>query len=85
MNGEDEGKGKGEEKEGWWVAEAWSPRSGQGRGVHESRLWSPRGVHVASTWQEGLIRRAERQGDQKMRIAWEEGMRSAGRLGKERL
>jgi hypothetical protein len=71
----------------WWVQEAWTPRSGQGRGVHESRIWSPMGVHVASTWQEGLVRRAERVGEEKQRLLWEEGMRRMGRLdrlGKEK-
>jgi acyl-CoA thioesterase len=73
----DGGKGMGE----WWIQEAWTPRSGQGRGMHESRMWSPKGVHVASTWQEGLVRKAEREEDEKQRLLWEEGMRRTGRLG----
>lgn len=77
-------KGEGEEGWGeeWWVQEAWTPRSGQGRGMHESRLWSPGGIHVASTWQEGLVRKADRAEDEKQRLLWEEGMRSSMRLGR---
>lgn len=52
----DEGAGK---LGRWWVQEAWTPRSAQGRGVHESWIWSPDGTHVASTWQEGLVRQSE--------------------------
>jgi len=37
-----------EDEREWWISEAWTPRSGQGRGMHESRIWSPSGVHVAS-------------------------------------
>ncbi|KAE9372363.1 Thioesterase/thiol ester dehydrase-isomerase [Stipitochalara longipes BDJ] len=69
------------EKEEWWVQEAWTPRSGQGRGMHESKIWSPSGIHVASTWQEGLVRKADRIEDEKQRLMWEEGMRIGGRLG----
>jgi len=50
---------EGEDGRGWWVQEAWSPRSGGGRGLHESRIWSPGGVHVATTWQDGLVKKAE--------------------------
>jgi len=42
-------RGDGEDE--WWIQEAWTPRSGQGRGMHESWIWSPKGVHVATTWQ----------------------------------
>lgn len=76
---------QGHDEEGgklnWWVQEAWTPRSGQGRGMHESWIWSPSGRHVATTWQEGLIRRAEREEGEKQRLMWEEGMRKNGRLG----
>lgn len=63
----------------WWIQEYWTPRSGQGRGVHESRIWDVRGKHVASTWQEGMVRRAEHREQQKNRLFWEEGMRRMGR------
>ncbi len=49
--------------------------------MHESWMWSPEGVHVASTWQEGLVRKADRKEDEKQRLLWEEGMRQTGRLG----
>jgi hypothetical protein len=49
--------------------------------MHESRIWSPSGVHVASTWQEGLVRKAEKVEDEKQRLLWEEGMKRLGRLG----
>jgi acyl-CoA thioesterase len=79
---------KGENEEGgnseWYIQEAWTPRSGQGRGMHESRIWSPSGKHVASTWQEGLVRRAERVEDEKQRLMWEEGMKKNGRLPQEK-
>ena len=45
----------GEDGEGWWVQEVWFPRAGAGRGIVESKMWSPRGVHVATEYQDGLI------------------------------
>jgi acyl-CoA thioesterase len=72
---------RGDGKDEWWIQEAWTPRSGQGRGLHESWIWSPEGVHVATTWQEGLVRKADRKEDEKQRLLWEEGMRKTGRLG----
>ena len=41
----------------WFCQEAWTGRSGGGRGMHESRIWSPGGVLVATTLQEGVVRR----------------------------
>jgi hypothetical protein len=65
----------------WWCQESRTPRSGDGRGMHESRLWDPSGeVHIASSWQDGLVRKAEREEDQKQRLLWFEGMRKAGKL-----
>lgn len=40
----------------WFVQEAWTPRSGENRGVHESWLWSPCGTLLASTLQDSLLR-----------------------------
>ena len=48
------------EEEGWWVQELWFPRTGRGRGIVESKIWSPRGVHVATEYQDGMIRGYER-------------------------
>ncbi|KAI9827741.1 MAG: hypothetical protein M1832_004230 [Thelocarpon impressellum] len=40
----------------WFCQEAWTSRSAAGRALHESKIWDGRGRHVASTWQDGLIR-----------------------------
>jgi acyl-CoA thioesterase II len=67
----------------WWLQEAWTPRSGHGRGMHESRIWDKRGKLVASTWQDGLVRKAEREEDQRQRLLWFEGMRKMGKYSGE--
>ncbi|KAK4131541.1 Thioesterase/thiol ester dehydrase-isomerase [Trichocladium antarcticum] len=43
------------DEDGWWVQEAWFPRTAAGRGIVESKIWSPAGVHVATEYQDGLI------------------------------
>jgi len=43
----------------WWIQEATFPRAGAGRGIVMSRIWSPDGVHVATEYQDGLIRAFE--------------------------
>lgn len=40
---------------GWWLQEVCWPRVSAGRGMMESRIWSPEGVHVASGYQDGII------------------------------
>jgi len=79
-------------KEGeWWVQEAWTPRSGSGRAVHESWIWKlgedeqgqRRDVHIASSWQEGLVRYSEVKSEQKQRLLWFEGMRRMGMVGED--
>lgn len=40
----------------WWVQESTFPRAGAGRGVIMSKIWSPGGVHVATEYQDGLVR-----------------------------
>jgi hypothetical protein len=41
----------------WFMQESWTTRVAGGRGLHTSRLWDPeRGVHLATTIQDGLIR-----------------------------
>lgn len=40
----------------WWVQESTFPRAGAGRGVIMSKIWSPRGLHVATEYQDGLVR-----------------------------
>jgi hypothetical protein len=56
-DGEDGTRGevKGEGKEGWFCQEAWTSRSGGGRGTHESRIWDWRARHIVSSWQDGLV------------------------------
>ena len=46
----------------WFMQEAWTPRSGDNRVVHESRLWSPDGTLLATTLQDGQFRLQEREG-----------------------
>lgn len=45
-----------EGKQQWFIQEAWVSRVREGRGVHNSRIWSEDGVHIATTLQDGLIR-----------------------------
>jgi acyl-CoA thioesterase len=40
--------------DGWWIQEVCWPRTGAGRGLLESRIWSPEGKHVASGYQDGM-------------------------------
>lgn len=40
----------------WYCKEDWTTRAGGGRGIHNSRLVGPGGIHVASSWQEGMVR-----------------------------
>lgn len=41
----------------WWIQEASFPRLEAGRGIVESKIWSPTGVHVATEYQDGIIQR----------------------------
>jgi acyl-CoA thioesterase len=40
--------------DGWWIQEVYWPRVSAGRGLMESRIWSPEGKHVASGYQDGV-------------------------------
>lgn len=64
----------------WWCQDYWTPRSGGGRGMVESRMWNKRGLHVASSWQDGLVRKAEKEVDQKQRLHWYEAMERTGKI-----
>ncbi len=44
------------DEERWFCQEAWTPRSGGGRGMHESKIWNEEGLHIATSWQEGLVK-----------------------------
>lgn len=46
--------------DGWWLQEVYWPRVSAGRGLMESRIWSPDGVHVASGYQDGIVLPARR-------------------------
>ena len=52
---EDEDEDGGSRKR-WFVQEAWIPRSADNRGMHESRIWDEKGLLIASTWQDGMVR-----------------------------
>ncbi|GAW26940.1 putative acyl- thioesterase II [Rosellinia necatrix] len=41
----------------WWLQETSFPRVHAGRGIVYCKIWSPRGVHVATEYQDGIIRR----------------------------
>ena len=53
--------GEGED-DVWWVQELCFPRAGAGRGIVMNKIWSPGGVHVATQYQDGLVRSSERNG-----------------------
>ncbi|KAH9897273.1 acyl-thioesterase [Xylariomycetidae sp. FL2044] len=40
----------------WWIQEATFPRVEAERGVLLSKIWSPQGLHVATEYQDGLVR-----------------------------
>ena len=48
--------GPAEREDVWWIQEMFFPRAAAGRGIIESKIWSPQGVHVATEYQDGLIR-----------------------------
>lgn len=41
--------------DGWWIQEVGWPRTSAGRGMMESKIWSPEGKHVASGYQDGIV------------------------------
>jgi acyl-CoA thioesterase len=47
----------------WWIQEACFPRVEAGRGIIMCKIWSPAGVHVATEYQDGIIRRASQPGE----------------------
>ncbi|KAI1360858.1 thioesterase-like superfamily-domain-containing protein [Xylaria arbuscula] len=61
----------------WWVQEACFPRVQAGRGIIHSKIWSPRGVHVATMYQDGILRWKPKDYDEKTRAV---NSRGAGRL-----
>ncbi|KAK7995396.1 hypothetical protein PG990_014169 [Apiospora arundinis] len=45
-----------EEEDEWWIQEATFPRVEANRCVVMSKIWSPRGKHVATEYQDGIIK-----------------------------
>lgn len=45
--------------DGWWVQEALFSKSDAARGLLHSKIWSPAGVHVATCYQDGLMRQRQ--------------------------
>ncbi|KAI9810307.1 MAG: hypothetical protein M1827_006357 [Pycnora praestabilis] len=60
-NEKEETKRQGEPRRLWFCQESRTSRSGNGRGLHESKIWDQCGRHVVSTWQDGLLRLGEGQ------------------------
>ncbi|KAI0482163.1 Thioesterase/thiol ester dehydrase-isomerase [Xylariaceae sp. FL0804] len=63
--GEEEEEEAEVERDCWWLQETAFPRIAVGRGVVMTKIWSPRGVHVATMYQDGIVRRRRRPGDDK--------------------
>ncbi|KAI0867241.1 Thioesterase/thiol ester dehydrase-isomerase [Hypoxylon argillaceum] len=63
VNAEDAVMAYAEDDRQWWVQEHCFPRVEAGRGIVHCKIWSPEGVHVATEYQDGIIRRKPRAGD----------------------
>ena len=48
--------GAEDERTRWFVKEDWTSRYSGGRGLFQSRVWSPEGRHVMSITQDGMVR-----------------------------
>ncbi|KAI1659831.1 Thioesterase/thiol ester dehydrase-isomerase [Daldinia decipiens] len=66
VNPEDAVMSYGEDE--WWIQEACFPRLEAGRGVIMSKIWSPKGVHVATEYQDGLCQRQWKPGERKGKL-----------------
>lgn len=51
--------GEGDEEGIWWVQEYSFPRTARGRGIVVNKIWSPQGVHVATEYQDGVVRSSD--------------------------
>lgn len=47
----------------WWIEEVSFPRLEAGRGIVMSKVWSPKGLHIATEYQDGIIRREWKRGE----------------------
>ena len=52
----------------WWIQEACFPRVEAGRAIVMSKIWSPQGVHVATEYQDGVLRPAPQPGADKGKL-----------------
>ncbi|KAI2629539.1 Thioesterase/thiol ester dehydrase-isomerase [Hypoxylon sp. NC1633] len=52
----------------WWIQEACFPRVEAGRGIIMSKIWSPKGVHVATEYQDGKAQRRWKPGERKGKL-----------------
>lgn len=52
----------------WWVQEASFPRVEAGRCVIMSKIWSPQGKHVATEYQDGIIKKASSPDEAKEKL-----------------
>ncbi|KAL7629145.1 hypothetical protein AAE478_000664 [Parahypoxylon ruwenzoriense] len=52
----------------WWAQEACFPRVEAGRGIIMCKIWSPRGVHVATEYQDGIIQRQWKTGEKQGKL-----------------
>lgn len=66
----------------WWCQEQWTSRSEGGRAMVDSRIMTRDGLHIATTWQDGVARKARGPQDEKIRILWYDCMAKNGRLPK---
>ncbi|KAI1340267.1 Thioesterase/thiol ester dehydrase-isomerase [Xylariaceae sp. FL0016] len=68
VNSEDAVIRYSEGADAWWVQEACFPRVEAGRGIIMSKIWSPEGRHVATEYQDGIIRRNWRPGEREGKL-----------------
>lgn len=52
----------------WWLQEMCVPRVGADRGIIMCKIWSPKGVHVATEYQDGIVRPARHPKDAKEKL-----------------
>lgn len=52
----------------WWIEEACFPRVEAGRGVIQAKIWSPKGVHVATEYQDGIVQRQWKHGERREKL-----------------
>ncbi|OTB06017.1 hypothetical protein M426DRAFT_319381 [Hypoxylon sp. CI-4A] len=66
VNPEDAVMAYGEDE--WWIQEACFPRVEAGKGIVMCKIWSPKGVHVATEYQDGIIQRRLKPGERKGKL-----------------